>query len=341
MTARFFEGLILAMESSCDETSVALIRGHEVLTNVVASQIELHQKWGGVVPEAASRAHVQAFLPTMQEALDGAGLALGDVDAIAVSNRPGLVGALSVGVTAAKALTLALDRPLIGIHHLDGHLSSPLSVAPDLPFPHLSLVVSGGHTELVEVLEPGGYRILAETRDDAAGEAFDKGARLMGLGYPGGRQIQERALSGDPKRYRLPRAMAKDDTSFSFSGLKTAMLRLVEAEGPHLDIPDAAASLQEAIVDALAKRVRSVLEAHAPQALTLVGGVAANHALRRRLADLSAQHGVRFVVPPFDLCTDNAAMIGLAASVRLARGEHDGLSLDVFPSAPLPTVEST
>lgn len=201
---------ILALETSCDETSAAVIVGRTVLSNIVASQIEMHQKWGGVVPEAAARAHLEAVLPVIQDALATAGKTLDDIGAIAVTNRPGLVGALSVGVTAAKALAFAKSLPIIGIHHLEGHLMSPLALEEALPFPHTCLIVSGGHTELVAVRAPGQYEIVGETRDDAAGEAFDKGARLLGLGYPGGRAIQELALQGNPKRYPLPKGLSGD-----------------------------------------------------------------------------------------------------------------------------------
>lgn len=326
---------LLALETSCDETSAAVLVGRDVRSNVVASQIEMHKKWGGVVPEAAARAHLEAMLPTIQEALDVSGFALSDLGAIAVTNRPGLVGALSVGVTAAKALGLTLDIPVLGVHHLEGHLMSPLSVTESLPFPHLCLIVSGGHTELVAVDAPGQYRIVGETRDDAAGEAFDKGARLLGLGYPGGRAIQEAAKAGNPKRYPLPKGLSGDTTDFSFSGLKTAVLRLAEKEGDALDVADAAASLQETIVAVLTERALRAVRRLEGTALTLVGGVAANIALRERLRKACEREGIAFFTPPIDLCTDNAAMIGLAASHRFAMGEHDGDDLNAFPNADL------
>ena len=332
---RLFHEPLLAIETSCDETSAAVIVGRHVLSNIVSSQVAMHQKWGGVVPEAAARAHVEAIVPVITEALEVAGLQKSDLRAIATTNRPGLVGALSVGVTAAKALAFGLKIPLIGIHHLEGHLLSTLALDVPPPFPHTCLIVSGGHTELVDVQEPGKYRIVGQTRDDAAGEAFDKGARLLGLGYPGGFAIQNAALTGNPHRYALPKGLSGDTIDFSFSGLKTAVLRLTEKEGRNLDIPDAAASLQEAIVAVLTERAMRAMEQLSSSALTLVGGVAANLALRSRLGAACQKDGYGFFAPPIEICTDNAAMIGLAASTRLARGEHNDFSMDVYPNSEL------
>lgn len=325
------EPLILAIETSCDETSVAVVRGRQVLSNVISSQIALHKRWGGVVPEAAARAHVEAFLPVLQEALQGADAALEDIEAVAVTNRPGLVGALSVGVTAAKAICYSHKIPLLGISHLEGHLSSILSDEKPIVYPHISLIVSGGHTELVLAMAPGQYRLLGQTLDDAAGEAFDKGARLLGLGYPGGMAIQENAVGGDPLRYKLPKGLSGPTTDFSFSGLKTAMLRLVEREGKGIHIQDACASLQHTIVEVLVERTLLAVDENACEAVAVVGGVSANLALRQRMEEECGRRGIGLWVPPLSLCTDNAAMIGLAALQHFASGRFDDLDLDVYP----------
>ena len=332
----FFDGKILAIETSCDETSAAVVEGRRVESSVVASQVEMHARWGGIVPEAAARAHVEAILPTIEEALSKARIKLDDVAAIAVCNRPGLVGALSVGVTAAKALAFALEVPMVAVHHLEGHILSPLALPDDLPCPHVCLTVSGGHTEIVRVWEPMKYEIVGQTLDDAAGEAFDKGSRLLGLGYPGGAAIQRAAIGGNPRRYRLPRGLRGETLDFSFSGLKTAILRLVEAEGDGLSVPDAAASIQETITSVLAERALRAAEALSAEALTLVGGVAANLLLRERLARACRKAGLAFLTPPPEFCTDNAAMIGFAGSLRLARGERSDWDTDALPNAPLP-----
>ena len=322
---------ILAIESSCDETSAAVVVGQRVLSNVIASQAEMHEKWGGVVPEAAARAHVQSVIPVIDEALLNSGLSLEDIGGIAVTNRPGLIGALSVGVTVAKALAFKLQIPLIGIDHLEGHLLAFLGLGVQPVFPMVSLLVSGGHSELVLIRSCGDYELLGQTRDDAAGEAFDKGARLLGLGYPGGRQIQEHAKLGNPNRYSLPRGLAKERYEMSFSGLKTAVLRLVEQEGNAISVPDAAASLQQAVCDALLRRLEHAIEDYQPASLGLCGGVAANSQLRSMVEQLGEQNGIAVMIPPFELCTDNAAMIGLAAQCHPIEDWEVGFELEPSP----------
>ena len=322
---------ILAIESSCDETSAAVVVGQRVLSNVIASQAEMHEKWGGVVPEAAARAHVQSVIPVIDEALSKSGLSLEDIGGIAVTNRPGLIGALSVGVTVAKALAFKLQIPLIGIDHLEGHLLAFLGLGVQPVFPMVSLLVSGGHSELVLIRGCGDYELLGQTRDDAAGEAFDKGARLLGLGYPGGRQIQEHAKLGNPNRYSLPRGLAKERYEMSFSGLKTAVLRLVEQEGNAISVPDAAASLQQAVCDALLRRLEHAIEDYQPASLGLCGGVAANTLLRSMVEQLGKQNGLAVMIPPFELCTDNAAMIGLAAQCHPIEDWEVGFELEPSP----------
>lgn len=334
---RLWDGPVLGIETSCDETSVAVLEGLSVRANVVSSQAKLHEQWGGIVPEAASRAHVEAFLPAMEQALSESGMNLSDITAISVTNRPGLVGALNVGLTAAKGLAYALEVPFVAVHHLEGHLLSPLLDDPDLRFPHVCLLVSGGHTEIVRLEGLGAYRLLAQTRDDAAGEAFDKTARLLGLGNPGGAAIQELAQGANPERYPLPVALEKEETlDLSFSGLKTAVLRLVESEGASLDKPDAAASIQHAIARALVLRGMQATEREGVDCLTLVGGVAANERLRQSLAKECERRGWRFRTPRAEYCTDNAAMIALAGSWRLAAGQRSGWEAEPESTAPLP-----
>lgn len=332
---KFFEQPLLALETSCDETSAAVLVGPAVRSNVIASQIDLHRKWGGVVPEAAARAHVEAILPVIDEALAIGGLKLAEIGGVAVTNRPGLVGALSVGVSAAKAIAFRGGVPLLGVHHIEGHICSALAVDPRLEPPFLALVVSGGHTELVRVNEWGEYHVLGGTLDDAAGEAFDKGARILGLGYPGGVAIERASEDGDPSMFSLPRALPDQPYNFSFSGLKTAVARLVEREGPTMRLGDAAASLQAAIVDVLVTKTIVAAELQGLSTVVVAGGVSANLALRTRIAEEASRRGIRTIVPPLDLCTDNAAMIGLAGSIRLARGERSDFDLDVLSSATL------
>jgi len=336
--------VILAIESSCDETAAAVMRGgRELLANVVASQIDFHARFGGVVPEIASRKHTEAIVGVIDEAMERAGEALGlvgrlpfaDLDAIAVTQAPGLIGALVVGVAYAKGLAMATGKPLIGINHLEGHIFANVFADPEVKPPLVALLVSGGHTSLVHMPEWGVYHTLGETLDDATGEAFDKVAKVLGLGYPGGPILSKLAEQGDPAAIDFPRAMMKSgDYAFSLSGLKTAVLTYIrheEAAGRELRIPDIAASFQQAVIDVqVAKAVRAVTETGAV-AFCLGGGVAANRALREALTSAIVPLGVHVSVPPLELCTDNAAMIAAAAHYRYLRGER--LGLDAEPSA--------
>lgn len=318
--------LILAIETSCDETAAAVVRdGHEVLSSVVASQIDFHARFGGVVPEIASRKHTEAIVGVVQEALEKADVTLGDLTALAVTYGPGLVGALVVGVSYAKGLSLGTGLPLVGVNHLEGHLFANVLADPSVAPPFVALMVSGGHTSLIHAPAWGEYHTLGSTLDDAAGEAFDKVAKALGLGYPGGPVISRLAAEGDPAAIPFPRAMLHSgDLDFSLSGLKTAVVTYVDAErraGRELRLPDIAASFQAAVVDVqVAKALRAVEEAGV-RTFLIGGGVAANPELRRALTVAMESRGVRVSVPPFPLCTDNAAMIGAAAYFRFGRGE--------------------
>lgn len=332
---------ILGIETSCDETSVAVLEGRVVRSSVVASQAQLHAQWGGVVPEAAARQHVERLNPVLQQALDEAGICLQQVDAIAVTNRPGLVGALVVGLAAAKALAFALQKPLVGVNHLEGHLYSAFLTEPDtpVPFPHIALIVSGGHTELILARGHGDYLLLGHTLDDAAGEAFDKTARLLHLGYPGGPEIDRRAKQGNPQAFNFPRARV-EGWNFSFSGLKTAVRREVERlqQQTALTEPatnDLCASFQQAVVDALIEKTVAAAQAYQVETLTVVGGVAANSALQAQMRAACDQAQLNLKIPPPKYCTDNAAMIALAGYFRLRAGERADYDLDAYASAPL------
>ena len=328
---------VLTIETSCDETAAAVVAGGtRVLSNVISSQVDMHAQWGGIVPEAAARAHVEQITPVIQKALDDANTMLDGIEGIAVTNRPGLAGALVVGVTAAKALAYARDLRIVGVHHLEGHIFSAYLSRPELAAPFLCLAVSGGHTELVRVDGLGQYTILGQTLDDAAGEAFDKGARVLGLGYPGGAEIDRVAKAGNPKAIAFPRSFPGDGFDFSFSGLKTSVLRYVQ-KTPSVNVADVAASLQQAIVDVLVERTAKAAEEFGLETVALVGGVAANSLLRTQMAARLLSRGHQFVVAPMAYCTDNAAMIGAAGHARLERGDHDTFDLDVFASAPLPS----
>jgi N6-L-threonylcarbamoyladenine synthase len=321
---------VLGIETSCDETAVAVLDGDRIASNLIASQVDLHARFGGVVPEVASRAHVQALSPLIDEALERAGCGFGDLDGVAVTVGPGLVGALLVGMAAAKAVSLAAGAPLIGVNHLEGHVyANFLEHGPPEP-PYVCLIVSGGHTMLVHMPEEHRYRVLGQTLDDAAGEAFDKIARFLGFGFPGGPALDERSRQGDPDAIRFPRAMAESGYDFSLSGLKTAVLRHVKAEkaaGRDVDIADLAASFQEAIVDVQVSKTMRAAEDTGVRRVLLGGGVVANTRLRERIERAGAERGIDVRFPSLPLCTDNGAMIARAGAARLARGERTALGV--------------
>ncbi len=350
--------LILAVESSCDETGIALVEGGRTIhSNVVASQVAMHAASGGIVPEVAARAHLRWIVPVLDDALADAGAAWTDIDAVAVTKGPGLAGSLLVGINFAKGLAFVHDKPLIGVNHLEGHVYAAWlkppgePEAPEPAFPLVALVVSGGHTFLVEMRDHLTYRLLGQTVDDAAGEAFDKVGRLLGLGYPGGPAIMRAAATATTRETVFPRAWLGDTYDFSFSGLKTAARRIVgaaradeglPADGARAALSDArtaelAFGFQESVVDVLVGKTIRAAESTAARSIVLGGGVAANRVLRDRLAVEAHARGIPLIVPPPALCTDNGAMIGAAAARRLAAGERTGLDLDARPSLPLAT----
>jgi len=335
--------LILGIETSCDETAVAVLRDDTILSNVVSSQAKIHEKYGGVVPELASRHHIENIDVVLDLALKEAGVTLGDLDAVAVTRGPGLVGSLLVGISTAKSLGYVLGIPFTGVNHLEGHVRSPFLEKPDLPLPAVCLVASGGHTSIYVVREDGLCACVARTRDDAAGEAFDKVAKLMGLGYPGGPVIDTLAREGDPEAVRLPRARMTDGTlDFSFSGLKTAVLRYVREHGmpennypappPDKQVKDLLASFQKAAVDYLVENTVRVARRERVPTLCMAGGVACNTRLRAELSEIAAKEGWRFHAVSPSLALDNAAMIAYAGRRRLDRGEVDDLTLNADPN---------
>lgn len=331
---------ILAIESSCDDTSTAVLEDGVVRANVVLSQDELHRPYGGVVPELASRSHMRAILPLVDTALERANTSLEEIEAVVATYGPGLVGSLLVGLNTGKAIAFAQGVPFFGVNHLEGHVLSPL-IEGNLSFPYVGLVVSGGHTNLYLAEDYGHYTHLGSTRDDAAGEAFDKVAKLMGLGFPGGKVIDELARQGDPQAITFPRARLKNSGNgrfdFSFSGIKTAVALWLEEHPLDSDSAraDLAASFQEAVVDMLLETSFAALEAVGCRHLAIAGGVAANSRLRARAAALSEEHNVQVVIPPMRYCTDNAAMIGFAGWRHLIQGERHDLDLNAVADLPL------
>ncbi|MBR3437640.1 MAG: tRNA (adenosine(37)-N6)-threonylcarbamoyltransferase complex transferase subunit TsaD [Lachnospiraceae bacterium] len=331
---------ILAIESSCDETAAAVVlNGRTVLSNVISSQVPLHTLYGGVVPEIASRKHVEKIIPVISEALREAETDFADLDAVAVTYGPGLVGALLVGVSEAKAISFATGKPLIGVHHIEGHISANFIENKDLEPPFVCLVVSGGHSHLVVVKDYGEYDIIGQTRDDAAGEAFDKVARAIGLGYPGGPKIDKAAREGNPDAFVFPQAKIEGaEYDFSFSGLKSAVLNLInqaKMQGQELSQADIAASFQKAVVEVLAGHAIRACKEYGMNKLAIAGGVASNTALRELLEKECAANNIEFYRPSPVLCTDNAAMIGAAAYYEYRKGVRFGLDMNAVPNLPL------
>lgn len=332
--------LILAIESSCDETAAAVIRnGREVLSNVISSQIALHTLYGGVVPEIASRKHIEKINQVIQSALTEAKVTLGDITAIGVTYGPGLVGALLVGVAEAKAIAYAARKPLVGVHHIEGHIAANFIEHPELEPPFFSLVVSGGHTHLVRVKDYGTFDIIGRTRDDAAGEAFDKVARAIGLGYPGGPKIDKISKEGNPEAIAFPRAHVEDAPyDFSFSGLKSAVLNYIngcQMKGVSFSQADVAASFQKAVTDVLVANAMHAVEEYAVDKFAIAGGVASNSALREAMRAACKERGVQFYYPSPVYCTDNAAMIGVAAYYEYQKGTRHGWDLNAVPNLKL------
>lgn len=329
------DGVVLGIETSCDETAAAVVTGaRTVLSSVVSSQIDLHARFGGVVPEIASRAHLDLLVPVVAEAVVSAGIDQRDIQAIGATNGPGLIGALLIGVSAGKALALAWDVPFVAVNHLEAHLVSSLLEDPDLAMPLVVLLVSGGHTMLVRMDGPGRYQILGQTLDDAAGEAFDKVARFLGLGYPGGPAIDALAATGDPTSMSFPRAMLDDGLDFSFSGLKTSVINWVRKH-PDVDAADVAASFQQAVVDVLVHKARRAAREVGATGLAIGGGVAANSQLREAVLDACEADGLQALLPSRSMCTDNAAMVAAAAWHRLRLDGPSPLDTGAYPNLAL------
>ena len=328
--------LILGIESSCDETAAAVVKnGREVLSNVINTQIDLHKKYGGVVPEIASRKHIDNICAVVEEALAAAGATFDDIDAVAVTYGPGLVGALLVGVSFAKAYAYAAGKPLVPVHHIKGHISANFIAHKELEPPFVCLVASGGHSHIVLAEDYTKFKILARTRDDAAGEAFDKIARVLGLGYPGGPLIDKLAREGNPDAVKFPRVrIDKDSLDFSFSGVKTAVINYLHKQeqlGIEINKADVAASFQAAVTDALVEHTVEAALGAASKTITIAGGVAANSQLRSKMTDTAAKYGISVLYPPPVLCTDNAAMIACAGYYSFLKGDFAELDLNAVP----------
>ncbi len=332
--------LTLAVESSCDETSVAVVAdGREVLSNAISTQIEIHKEYGGVVPEIASRHHLMNINAVTAQAMEEADVDWREIDLIGVTKGPGLVGALLIGIATAKTFAFVKKKPLVGVHHIQGHISANYIAHPTLKPPFTALIVSGGHTSIAEVTSYGSCKVVGGTRDDAAGEAYDKVARVLGLGYPGGPKIDKLAKEGNPNAVKFKRVyLEKDSLDFSFSGTKTAVLNYINSEkqaGHEINAADVAASFQQAILEVIVNKAVFAAKRRGDDKLVLAGGVAANSALRAMLSQECAESGIRLYFPPPVLCTDNAAMIASAAYYLYKAGIRDDLSLDAYPSLPL------
>jgi len=329
--------LVLGIESSCDETAAAVISNGKMLSNVIASQIAVHSQYGGVVPEIASRQHIEAINLVLKQALNDAHVTLREIEGIAVTRGPGLIGSLLIGLSTAKALAYALDIPFVGVNHVEGHVTAAFLAEKPPSFPFIALVVSGGHTNIYQVKNYHNFQLLGQTRDDAAGEAFDKGAKLLNLGYPGGVVIDRIAKSGNPKAVAFPRAM-KDSSDFSFSGLKTSLLVMLKKRGRDFsaeELPDIAASYQEAIVDVLVDKTIKAVEDNGISRVVVCGGVAANGRLRERFAAATVARNIELFIPPVILCTDNAAMIAAIGEIMLKNGQRDSLDLNAVSRWPI------
>lgn len=332
--------LILGIETACDDTSAAVVEnGHVIRSNSIWTQRDVHEKWGGVMPEMAARRHVEVMEAVIEEALQSAQVTFADLDAVAVNHMHGLLRSIVVGVSSAKAIAFALDIPLIGIHHIEGHIYSNLTLNPDIEFPHLCLTVSGGHNLLLHVLDHGDYDLIGRTLDDAAGEAYDKVAKMLGLGFPGGAVIDRLAAQGDPTAFDFPRPMIdRNNYDFSFSGLKTAVSKVLEEtkkSGGNIDAANIAASFQAAVVDVLVSKTVRAVHDTGVTTVTLAGGVAANSALRARLSQAGEEHNFRVFWPTLPLCTDNGAMVATVAYYKYRAGITSPLNINAYSNAPI------